>query len=176
MSKMEWINVNEKYTDYLRSFEGRIPFTEYGTDKYKPFFGVLFEAEGLYYITQVSHPQKRHHTLSQQKDFYKIYHPKDPKRLIAVVNLNYMFPIPKECTFDFEKKDIDSYRTFESEEDKTKYIDLLNIELAEINRLKLPDKAKYLYNLKYEKPENKIAKRCLDYKWLEQLAKQYIEE
>ena len=36
---MEWINVNEKYLDFLRAFEGRIPHTDYGTDKYKPFFG-----------------------------------------------------------------------------------------------------------------------------------------
>jgi protein AbiQ len=57
---MKWINVNEKYLDYLRAVEGRIPRTDYGLDKYKPFFGILFETEDFYYITQVSHPQPRH--------------------------------------------------------------------------------------------------------------------
>ena len=38
---MKWINVDENYLDYLRSFEKRIPKTDYGSDKYKPFFGVL---------------------------------------------------------------------------------------------------------------------------------------
>ena len=33
---MNWINVNEDYLDYLRETEGRIPRTDYGTDKYKP--------------------------------------------------------------------------------------------------------------------------------------------
>lgn len=41
-----------------------------GSDKYKPFFGVLFETDNLYYVTQVSHPQKRHQKMTQQKDFY----------------------------------------------------------------------------------------------------------
>lgn len=42
--------------------------------------------------------------MGQQKDFYKLFDPKNPKRLIAVVNLNYMFPIPKECTQKFEEQ------------------------------------------------------------------------
>ena len=122
---MKWINVNEKYLDYLREIEKRIPRTNYGTDKYKPFFGILFEVDDLYYVTQVSHPQERHKKLKQQKDFYKIFDPKNPKRLIAVVNLNYMFPIPKTQTTPFIKKNIHTYRTFISEKDKSKYIDLL---------------------------------------------------
>ena len=55
-----WINVNEKYLDFLRSFEKRIPRTDYGSDKYKPFFGILFEKDDLFYITQISHAQPRH--------------------------------------------------------------------------------------------------------------------
>ncbi len=109
---MKWINVDEKYMDYLRSIEPRVPKTDYGSNKYKPFFGVLFETDNLYYLTQVSHPQPRHYTLKQQKDFYKIYDPANPTRLIAVVNLNYMFPIPKENTSIFSKKLIHTYRTF----------------------------------------------------------------
>lgn len=63
-------NVNEKYLDYLRNVESRIPRTDYGSDKYKPFFGVLFEIDNLYYITQVSHAQTAI-TKKQQKDFFK---------------------------------------------------------------------------------------------------------
>ncbi|MBD5463548.1 MAG: hypothetical protein HDR24_10940 [Lachnospiraceae bacterium] len=100
---MKWINVNEQYLDYLRKVEKRIPRTDYGEDRYKPFFGILFEKDGLYYITQVSHAQPRHNKLKQQKDFYKVYDPKSPTRLIAVINLNYMFPIPKSEVFPFEK-------------------------------------------------------------------------
>lgn len=170
---MKWINVDENYLDYLRSIENRIPRTDYGSNKYKPFFGVLFETDNLYYVTQVSHPQKRHKNMKQQKDFYKLFDPDNTTRLIAVVNLNYMFPIPKECTHDFEKKKIDTYRTFKSEDAKSKYIDLLDTELKVINTLNLSEKALYIYNLKYNKPEDNLSKRCIDFKYMEILAKSY---
>ena len=170
---MKWINVDEEYLDYLRSFEKRIPKTDYGSNKYKPFFGILFETDNLYYVTQVSHPQKRYKKLKQQKDFYKIYDPTDSKRFIAVVNLNYMFPIPKECTSKFMKKEIDTYRTFDSDEAKTQYIRLLNKELKAINKMDLGTKALELYELKYSEPNSTISKRCIDFKRIEELAKLY---
>ena len=170
---MRWINVNENYLDYLRKVESRIPRTDYGTNKYKPFFGVLFEVGDLYYVTQVAHAQQRHYNLKQQKDFFKIFDPKNPNRLIAVVNLNYMFPIPKVQTTFFEKKEIHTYRTFKNEIEKSKYIDLLDIELFVINSMDIGTKAKELYNLKYDKPEHIVSKRCIDFKKMEQLAIQY---
>lgn len=173
---MKWINLNENYLDYLRKVENRIPRTDYGTDRYKPFFGVLFEVDDLYYVTQVSHAQQRHISLKQQKDFYKIYDPKNKNRLIAVVNLNYMFPIPKSETSNFEKKNIHTYRTFASEVEKSKYIDLLDTELSVINTMDLGTKAKELYALKYDNPNHVVSKRCLDFKTLEELAKNYKVE
>lgn len=170
---MKWIIVDENYLDYLRSIENRIPKTDYGSDRYKPFFGVLFETNNLYYVTQVSYPQKRHQKMKQQKDFFKLYDPDNPTRLIAVVNLNYMFPIPKEYTHDFEKKKIDTYRTFKSEQAKSKYIDLLDTELKVINSLNLGEKALYIYKLKYDKPQDSLSKRCIDFKDMERLARLY---
>ena len=35
---MYWIDIDDKYLDYLREFEKRIPYSDYGTDKMKPFF------------------------------------------------------------------------------------------------------------------------------------------
>ncbi len=173
---MEWINVNEKYLDFLRCFEGRIPRTDYGSDKYKPFFGILFENEKFYYITQVSHAQFRHIKMKNQPDFFKIYDPKEISRLIAVVNLNYMFPIPKDEVTSFVKKDIDTYRTFKSEEEKSKYIDLLDSEMKMINTMNLSDAAKKVYNNKYSFPDSRVAQRCLDYKALEEYAKKWKTE
>lgn len=170
---MKWINVDENYMNYLRRKEERIPRTDYGSDRYKPFFGILFEKGDLYYVTQVSHPQGRHYKMKQQKDFYKIFNPKNQKELIAVVNLNYMFPIPKKYTYDFEKNKIDTYRTFESDESKSKYINLLNMELKVINTLDLGTKALLLYDLKYKKPDDSVSKRCIDFKYMEELAGKY---
>lgn len=167
---MNWIIVNEKYLNYLRNFESRIPYSDYGKNKYKPFFGVLFESHSLLYITQISHAQPRHDKMKQQKDFYKIYDPDQPFHLLAVINLNYMFPIPKSEASLFEKKKIDTYRTFQSASEKSKYIDLLDKELAVINTLDLSSAALEVYRIKYAYPESPIAKRSLDYKELEKCA------
>lgn len=172
---MRWININEKYLDYLRSFEKRIPYSDYGDKKYKPFFGVLFEVGDLYYVTQVSHPQKRHYNLKQQKDFYKIYDPKCPNRLIAVVNLNYMFPVPATETSYFHKREIHTYRKFDSEIEKSKYVNLLDIELQVVNSMSLDNKARYIYELKYKNPMHFVSKRCIDFKEMEKLAKKFLQ-
>ena len=171
---MIWIDVNANYLDYLRKFEDRIPKTDYGENKYKPFFGVLFEAEDLCYITQVSHPQLRHNKLKNQLDFYKIYDPKKLNRLIAVVNLNYMFPIPKSEIYPVTVSNIEQHRTFKSDKEKSQYVDLLKREMKYIDTLNLPEKAKKIYNLKYNHPTNKISVRCIDFKRMEHLAHDYI--
>lgn len=173
---MKWINVNEEYLDFLREYESRIPKTNYGDDKYKPFFGILFEKGNLYYITQISHAQERHLKMKNQPDFFKIYDPDDFSRLIAVVNLNYMFPIPKNEVSPFIKKEIDSYRTFKSEDEKSKYINLLDAEIKSINKLNLSVAAENLYLKKYSFPNSVIARRCLDYKELEKFAKEWLEK
>ena len=49
-----WVIVDEKYLDYLRGFEPRIPHSNYGEAKLKPFFGALFEVDEL--VSQTSHP------------------------------------------------------------------------------------------------------------------------
>ena len=173
---MKWINVNEEYLDYLRKYEFRIPYTNYGDDKYKPFFGILFEKDEFYYVTQVSHAQERHKKMKKQPDFFKIFDSEDESRLLAVVNLNYMFPIPKKDVFDFEKSKIDTYRTFKDDKQKSKYIDLLDRELKSINKLNLSVAAKNLYNKKYKFPESGISKRCIDFKMLEKYGKEWIGE
>lgn len=96
----------------------------------------------------MSHAQPRHIKMKKQPDFFKIYDPQELSRLIAVVNLNYMFPIPKDEVSPFIKKNIDTYRTFKSEEEKSKYIDLLDSEMKMINKMNLSDAAKNVYNKK----------------------------
>lgn len=172
---MDWLVIDEKYLDYLRHTERRIPLSDYGKDKYKPFFGVLFETDDFYYITQVSHPQKRHYKMKSNEDFKKVYL-QDSNRLVAVININYMFPIPKSMYKKLEYKDIDKHRTFADNKEKSKYIDLMKKELKAINAMNLSKSAVKIYENKYNKPESDLAKRCFDFKCLERLALKYNTE
>ena len=173
----DWVIIDEKYLDYLRAIENRIPLSDYGTDKFKPFFGVLFEVNDLVYVTQISHAQERHKRLKNNLDFYKIFlpdkNPTLPDRLVAVINLNYMFPVPKSLIKTLEYKDIDQHRTFNSLAEKSAYIDLLNKEMAQINTMDFENKAKYLYELKQKFPNDPVAKRCVDFVSLEVHAAKY---
>lgn len=169
---MRWIIISEEYLSYLRSAEERIPQSDYGKNHIKPFFGVLFETEDCYYVTQVSSAKERHNKMKQNLDFYKLYD-KRSNKLLAVVNLNYMFPVPKSETVDLEYARIQNYRDFESDRQRSQYIHFLKIELCLINKLKLDEAAKKLYALKYEYPDNVVSKRCLDYRALEELARKY---
>ena len=171
---LSWKVVDRHYLDYLRTIEPRIPFSEYGENKHKPFFGELFRKKKIAYITQISHPQSRHKKMKNSIDFQKVYHPVE-NRLIAVVNLNYMFPIHIDILKDLEYKDIEKYRSFISQTEKSKYIDLLRKELLEINKLNLEKKALRIYELKKDYPESQISKRCFNFKELEGHALKYLE-
>ncbi len=172
---MDWQVIDEQYLDYLRdNFEKRIPYTEYGSKRYKPFLGPLFEVKDMVYVTQTSHPQQKHHVMQKNVAFLKIYHQSDG-RLISVVNLNYMFPIHKTMTHTLEYKDIEKYRAFQDQEQKSKYIDLLEKELLSIDRLPICENALKIYKLKYEHPENTVSLRCFDFKNLEMACSAYMD-
>lgn len=172
-----WIVIDETYLNYLRQYEQRIPYSNYGQDKFKPFFGVLFEKDDLAYVTQISHAQPRHQNMKNSPDFLKIYLPdrnqQNQGRLVAVVNLNYMFPVPKHMVNTLEYKDIESHRTFTSELEKSQYIDLLQKEMAQINTLGLERRAVNLYERKQKYPTDFVSQRCLDFTSLETIARQY---
>ena len=174
----DWVVVEEKYLDYLRAEEGRIPYSDYGVNKFKPFFGVLFERNGFVYVTQVSHAQARHQHLKNSLDFHKIFipaqTPSGKDRLVAVVNLNYMFPVPKSEYAVLAYGDIKNHRNFADAKEESKYIDLLQKELKQINTLGLEVAAKKLLDLKLDYPNNRISKRCIDFAKMEELAAKYI--
>lgn len=175
-----WVTIDEAYLDYLRANESRIPYSDYGTNKLKPFFGVLFERGDLVYVTQISHAQPRHAKMKNSLDFTKIYisnsdtAPAD--RLVAVVNLNYMFPVHKSLVQKLEYRDIDKHRTFASQREKDVYIGLLRKELAQINLLNIDAKARKLYELKKNHPNDRISLRCVDFCELEKAAAAYLAE
>jgi protein AbiQ len=170
MSIDSWKIIDNNYLDYLRKFEPRIPLTDYGSNKMKPFFGTLFEVDDLVYVTQVSSPKKRHETLKASIDFHKYFF---GKRLIGVINLNYMFPVPKQYISNLLYADIEKYKSFPDEKSKNDYIQFLKLQLRTIKTLNLEKDSKLLYEMKYSKPNIAISKRCFDFKALEQYANDF---
>ena len=163
---MNWYTLDAQFLSYLRGFECRIPEIDYGQNALKPFFGALFEINDLVYLTQVSHPKKRHISMKVNKDFYKLYDKNNC--LIGVVNLNYMFPIPKKYLIEVTYNNISNFKNFKDDTEKNKYITLLKKEMKEIKSKNIKDRASDLYKHKYTFPDCPISKRCFEFKELEQ--------
>ncbi|MFH4353357.1 type III toxin-antitoxin system ToxN/AbiQ family toxin [Lactobacillus helveticus] len=71
---MNWCSIDETYVNYLKSYESRIPYSDYGVNHFKPFFRPLFEIEpGIIFVGAISHPQDRHRKMKNKPDFRKIF-------------------------------------------------------------------------------------------------------
>ena len=173
----KWVTVDEKYLDLLRGIDNRVPFSDYGKDKFKPFFGTLFEKDDFVYVVAISHAQDKHKAMKNAPDFLKIFirdnKSNNGEKLAAVVNLRYMIPVPKAILEDLKYSDVDKHRCFKNEKEKSAYIDLMEKELASINAIGIEGKAEKLYSLKNNYPENNISKRCLNFSDLEDAAGKY---
>ncbi|MCO0806468.1 type III toxin-antitoxin system ToxN/AbiQ family toxin [Lactobacillus helveticus] len=65
---MNWCSIDETYVNYLKSYESRIPYSDYGVNHFKPFFRPLFEIEpGIIFVGAISHPQDRHRKMKNKR-------------------------------------------------------------------------------------------------------------
>ena len=178
---MNWCSIDETYLNYLKSYESRIPYSDYGVNHFNPFFRPLFEIEpGIIFVGAISHPQDRHRKMKNKPDFRKIFipvHGRDgriKKHFAGVVHLNYMFPAPESAIFNVTAQTITNFRRFSTEQQKSKYIDLLNKELKVINNEEnIASRAYKLYLRKQKFPQYPISRRCFNYDKLIDLAKKW---
>ena len=172
MEKLYWVMINTDYLDYLKQHETRIPNYDYNREHIKPFYGVLFEKNDLCYVTTINHYKEEHSKLTTAIDCQKIYDNQYGKT-IAVARLNYMFPVPKNQFERLDYRNIDNYVDFKDEVAKYNQITLLKKILFGLNHSGLQNRAQIVYKNKYERPDSYMAKRCFDFKQLEELAKEY---
>lgn len=170
---MIWCSIDKDYISFLKNYDSRIPNIDYGNNGYKPFFSPLFEKDGLVYATQVSSKKPRHLKMKESIDFVKIFD-KTNKKLISVINLNYMFPVPKSEIIEVKYKNIDNFRTFSSLDEKNKYINLLKYEMKVINNKNIQAQALKVYNS--VNTDSFLKNRSLSFLLLEEKAIEYSEE
>ena len=170
---MIWCSIDKDYISFLKNYDSRIPNIDYGNNGCKPFFSPLFEKDGLVYVTQVSSKKPRHLKMKESIDFVKIFD-KTNKKLISVINLNYMFPVPKSEIIEVKYKNIDNFRTFSSLDEKNKYINLLKYEMKVINNKNIQAQALKVYNS--VNTDSFLKNRSLSFLLLEEKAIEYSKE
>ena len=170
---MIWCTIDKDYISFLKKYDSRIPNIDYGNNGYKSFFSPLFEKDGLVYMTQISSKKPRHLKMKESIDFVKIFN-KTNKNLISVINLNYMFPVPKSEIIEVKYKNIDNFRTFSSLDEKNKYINLLKYEMKVINNKNIQAQALKVYNS--VNTDSFLKNRSLPFLLLEEKATEYSKE
>lgn len=153
-------NIDNRYIDYLSPHAPHLFYNKKpGQQNERKFIGVILQVNGLNYFAPLSSFKPKHQNMSDMIDFIKV-------KNYAVINLNNMFPVPKEeCYFvDIQKEQDLQYRS------------LLRAEYRYIKSIqdKIRKNALNVYNHKIIKGNSTgLAKRCNDFLLLEKLCKEY---
>lgn len=169
---MDWFVADKNYVEYLHNYDYKVGRVDYG-DKLKLHVGILLEINHSKFYVPVSSPKEKHMHMKNSLDFHKIED--DNNHLYAVININNMIPIPDQCITRLKYNEIERFRIFHTEKEKTNYIYLLQKEKAIIDKLDLTlqNKANKLYCKVAQNPDSNLAKRCCNFKLLEAKAKEY---
>lgn len=168
---MDWYVVDKNYINYLLTFDSKVGFVEYG-EKLKLHIGIILTVDEVNYYVPVSSAKSKHLRMSNSLDFHKI---EFEQQLLAVINLNNMIPVLDKCVTQIKYNNVSNFRSFETEQEKTNYIYLLQKEKKVIDSITtiLSEKAVKLHKNVLEKPSSKLAQRCYNFKLMEEKLKLY---
>nr|WP_294574446.1 type III toxin-antitoxin system ToxN/AbiQ family toxin [uncultured Anaerostipes sp.] len=170
---MNWYIVDRKYINYLIRFDSHVGYVEYGK-RLKLHVGILLTVGNFHYYVPISSAKPKHQKMSNSLDFHKLQD-ESTGYLYAVLNINNMIPVPDHCLTQLKYNQVEKYRTFSNEREKTNYIYLLQKEKALIDNVQdiLQRKAIKLYQKCIDKPNSSLAARCCDFKMLEEKCSLY---
>ena len=84
-----------------------------------------------------------------------------------------MIPVPEKFLTEINNKTIDQLREFNNDSEKNNYIYLLNKEMEIIDSINknnsINKRAQKLYYRKLNYPQDRISKRCCEFKKLEEI-------
>lgn len=123
----------------------------------------------------ISSAKPKHQKMSNSLDFHKLQD-ESTRYLYAVLNINNMIPVPDNCLTQLKYNQIDCFRSFKSDKEKTDYIYLLQKEKFLIDNIQntLQNKAMKLYQKCIAKPDSSLAARCCNFKMLEEKCLSYL--
>lgn len=169
---MKYVYINDRYMEYLRKIQPRIPYSDYGT-RYKPFIGILIKHDDKCFVAPVSSYKKKYEAIKDSPSLITIYDHKY-NRPISVVNLSNMFPAPENEIIEVQYRNIDLFRYFENDYEKGQFIAFLKKQLDEIKKLKIEQQAQKIYDIKVNQLPSFAGSRCLNFRHLECKCSEWI--
>ena len=166
-----WCRISKKYIKYLKKIEPKIINIRYKGEKIKPLFVPLFLIENdLVYMGQILTYKKKFDLLEDNFNFIKIYSEKGTE-ILGKINLNYMFPVPKNELFFIDSSNIKYFLNYKSKYQESGYSQLSERVLKLINSKTIVNKSKDFYNKVINR--NVIENKFLNFKLLEEEAKKW---
>lgn len=166
-----WCRISKKYIKYLKKIEPKIINIRYKGEKIKPLFVPLFLIENdLVYMGQILTYKKKFDLLEDNFNFIKIYSEKGTE-ILGKINLNYMFPVPKNELFFIDSSNIKYFLNYKSKNQESGYTQLSERVLKLINSKTIVDRSKDFYNKVINR--NVIEKKFFNFKLLEEEAKKW---
>lgn len=171
---MNWYVIDKNYISYLAQFDSHVGYVEYG-ERLKLHIGILLSIGTFHYYVPISSAKPKHQKMSNSLDFHKLQD-ESTGYLYAVININNMIPVPANCVKQLKYNEIENFRSFSSEKEKTDYIYLLQKEKELIDKVQdlLQCKAKKLYQKCNNKPLSSLASRCCNFQLLESKCNSYL--
>ena len=120
---MDWFVVDKKYINYLTQVDSRVGYVEYG-ERLKLHVGILLTIGDFHYYVPISSAKPKHQKMSNSLDFHKLQD-ESTGYLYAVLNINNMIPVPDNCLTQLKYNQVESFRSFSNEKEKTDYVYLL---------------------------------------------------
>ncbi|MCQ2521234.1 MAG: type III toxin-antitoxin system ToxN/AbiQ family toxin [Lachnospiraceae bacterium] len=160
MESIKLYEVDEKYIEYLAPYAPHLFLNrQLGQQNSRKYIGIVLSINDIDYFAPLTSFKDKHKRLPESIELIKV-------KKYAVINLNNMFPVPLDV---YTYVDI-------SKEHNPQYKSLLLAEYRFIKSIqnKIRKNAVTIYNHKMEKGNNTaLAKRCNDFKKLEELCKEY---
>lgn len=159
MDNIKFYQVSTAYIDYLIPHAPHLFHNKQsGQQNERKYIGIVFRINDMDYFAPLSSFKNKHIRMQESLDFIKV-------KNYAVININNMFPIPKQC---YTYVDI-------SKERNPKYKALLLAEYRYIKSIqeKIRKNAATIYNLKTKGTTSPLTKRCNDFLLLEKLCGNY---
>ena len=165
--RISFKRIDEKYVNYLRKFDYRVPYVHDGKQR-RPFVGCMITLSEYTYYVPLSSPKKKHKTMKNAMDFLKIQNGE-----LGALNFNNMIPVSSKYLIDIDLVIHDT-----DDDDLRAYKELLNNQLSwcnkEANRTSIINKANNLYKaITSDICSDRLKDRCCDFKLLEQKSKEY---
>lgn len=175
MSKnnFKFIKIDPKYISFLLQYDNKVPYNEIILRKEnRPFLGALFNINNKSYYAPLSSSKNKFLQLHRKYKKEKInsidmfFIEDKNEKLLSVINFNNMIPVAQNSIIEFDIR-------------KDKNLNLLEKEIEFCNNFKnkkqIKEQAIKVYNIVKNHTNERIEKRCCNFKLLEEKCKEYEE-